>query len=153
MINEARNHLRTPFGHQGRKENAQNPRLDCGGLILVAGRALGLTSLEFLGYADFPTDGKFEALLVEHAVDTGESFTYPFRFSGGEFLPGDLVAFDYGNGEGVRHIALVTKFDGRRFWVIDAQSNYGVSEHPLAFPFVQTKTVLRRFGVKDLADG
>lgn len=144
LIAEARKYIGARFGHQGRRPDL----LDCGGLILLAGRGAGLTSLEFLGYANFPSGGKFEELLEEHAIRTDLIFRYPFSFSGTEFAPGDLAAFDYGNGESVRHIAFVTKWDGRRYWVIDAQPVYGVSEHPLAFPFVKHGTVMHKYLVR-----
>lgn len=148
LIAEARKYVGAKFGHQGRQKNI----LDCGGLVLLAGRGVGLTSLEFLSYANFPSGGKFEMLLEEHAVRTGISSTFPHCFSGEEFAPGDLAAFDYGNGEGIRHIAFVTKWDGRRFRVIDAQPDYGVSEHPLAFPFTRRGTTVHKYLVKNLSD-
>lgn len=143
LLAEARKYVGAKFGHQGRRMDL----LDCGGLVLLAGRGIGLTSLEFLSYANFPGDGKFEALLKEHAVETGECYKYPFKFSGTEFEPGDLAAFDYGNGEGVRHIGFISKWDGRRFWVIDAQPDYGVTEHPLAFPFAKQGTLIFKYQV------
>lgn len=119
---------------------------------MLTARTLGLTDFEFLSYANYPKDGKFEALMREHADDTGEEFRFPFRFEGTEFLPGDLVTVDYGNGEGVRHIGIITKFERRRFLVIDATPEYGVVEHPLAVPLITTKTVLRRYLVRGLSN-
>lgn len=134
------------FGHQGR--NAQTG-YDCGGLVLVAGREKGLTSVEFLGYASFPTDGTFEELLEANTKFRGK-YAFPFNFTGKEMQSADLVSFDYGNGEGTRHLALVTCWDGRRYRVLEAQPNYGVCEHALASPFVGRKTVLKVWGIKGL---
>ena len=147
LLAEARKYVGAKFGHQGRQKNI----LDCGGLVLLAGRGVGVTSLEFLSYANFPAGGKFEELLSEHAVNSDYSSKFPHAFDGSEFQPGDLMAFDYGNGEGVRHIAFVTKWDGRRFWVIDAQPDYGVTEHPLAFPFTKYGTIVHKYLVKNLS--
>jgi hypothetical protein len=127
LVNEARKWIGVKFGHQGR---SLLTGLDCGGLILKAGQSLNLTELEYLGYANFPTEGKFEELLRTHAIETDFISTYPHYFTGTELLPGDLLSFDYGNGEGVRHVALVSNWDGRSFWIIDSQPDYGVSEHP-----------------------
>ena len=149
LVREARKWIGTRFSHQGR---SRQTGLDCGGLILVAGRALGLTELEYLGYASFPSNGKFEELLAAHAVETDAVFEFPFSFRGGELRPGDLLSFDYGTGEGVRHVALVTKWDDRSFWVVEAHDKYGVCEHPLRFPFVKRGTVLKKYEVRDLAD-
>jgi cell wall-associated NlpC family hydrolase len=148
LIAEARKFIGAKFGHQGRQPGV----LDCGGLVLMTGRAAGLTSLEFLSYSGFPSGGRFEQLLREHAVETGYKSLFPHNFDGTEFKPADIVAFDYGNGEGVRHIGFVTRWDGRRYWIIDAQPGLGVTEHPLAFPFTKHGTVIHKYLVKDLSD-
>ena len=145
FIEEARKWIGTRFSHQGR--NRRNG-LDCGGLILVVGRALALTDLEELGYSSFPTGGRFEALLNEHADALGITSKYPHKFTGDEFLPGDLLGFDYQNGEGLRHVALVTRWDGACYWIIDAQPDFGVTEHPLRHPF--SKATLSGFRVRGL---
>lgn len=137
------------FSHQGRNRRTG---FDCGGLILTAGRETALSNLEFLGYASFPTDGKFEELLSEHTEFLGWEKIYPFAFDGTELLPGDLLSFDYGNGEGTRHLALVTKYERNCYWVIDAIPDYGVSEHPVRFPFVKPKTVLKGWRVPGLIE-
>jgi cell wall-associated NlpC family hydrolase len=146
FVDAARKYINVKFGHQGR-----NPKfcLDCGGLILVVARQLGLTELEYLGYASFPMNGQFEKLLDEHAIKTDFTSTYPHALSGTELLPADLISFDYNNGEGVRHIAVISRFDGKRYWMIDAQ-NPCVAERPFAHPF--SKATIRRYLIKDLAD-
>lgn len=143
FVKSMRRHIGKKFGHQGRGE-----RLDCGGLILVGGRQHGLTELEELGYASFPTNGRFEELLREHTDFLGWESKFPHKFDGTELLPGDLISFDYENGEGTRHIALVTKFDGLRYWILDATPNYGVSEHPLGHPF--SKATLKGWRIQGL---
>ena len=147
FINEARKYIGTSFAHQGR-----NPKfgIDCGGLILIIAQSLNLTALEYLGYADFPNNGKFERLLTEHADYLSFESKYPHKFNGTEFAPGDLLSFDYNNGEGTRHLAVVSNFDGKRFWIIDAQPNYGITEKPLAHPF--SNATLKAWKVRGLVD-
>ncbi len=144
FIEIAREYRNTPFSHQGRSEKF----LDCGGLILVVARRLGLTELEELGYASFPIDGRFDELLEAHTDFLGFESKYPHNFNGSEMKLGDLFSFDYENGEGTRHIAIVTKFERTRYWVIDAQPVYGVSEHPLSAPF--SKATLKGWRVRGL---
>lgn len=147
FVNEARRYIGVKFSHQGR-----NPSfgIDCGGLVLLVARAFRLSELEELGYASFPTDGRFERLLEENADYSGIESRYPHKFTGTEFLPGDLLSFDYNNGEGIRHIAIVTKFESPRYWIIDAHPDYGVAEHPLAHPF--SKATLKGWRVRGLSD-
>ncbi|CAN5509406.1 hypothetical protein BH10ACI2_BH10ACI2_04410 [soil metagenome] len=146
FIESMRGYLGWKFGHQGRSKQTG---IDCGGLILVGARQHGISELEFLGYSDFPTDGKFEALLHEHADFKGE-WVFPFGFDGSELQAGDMVSFDYGNGEGTRHLAIITSWDGRHYRVIEAQPKFGVCEHALSPPFVVTKTVLQGWGLRGL---
>ena len=147
FVATARKYIGVKFSHQGRTPEFG---MDCGGLILVVARELGLSELEYLGYADFPNNGKFEQLLTEHADYLNYESKYPHRFDGTEFQPGDLLAFDYNNGEGIRHIGVVTGWDGKRYWIIDAQPKYGISEHPLAHPF--SAATISAFAVCGLVD-
>lgn len=126
--------------------------MDCGGLILVVANSLKLSELEIPGYADFPPDGEFERLLDEHAIRTDFTSRYPHRFDGTELLPGDLLSYDYENGEGVRHVSFVTGWDphSRRYNVIEAQPIYGITEHPFASVFA--KATIVRYKVRGLLD-
>jgi cell wall-associated NlpC family hydrolase len=148
FVGAARKYIGVPFSHQGR--DPFKTGLDCGGLILVVARELELTELEELGYAAFPTDGRFDQLLEEYTDFLGFESKYPHRFDGTEFKPGDLLSFDYENGEGTRHIAVVTKFDGRRFSILDANPTYGVKEFPLGHPFSKAK--IKGWRVRGLSD-
>lgn len=125
--------------------------MDCGGLLLVGARERGLTCLEFLGYASFPTEGKFEELLRQETRWLWKR-EFPYGFDGTEVRPGDLISFDYGNGEGTRHVAIVTKWDGRRYRILDATPNHGVCEHGLSAPFVTAKTVLQGWEILGLGE-
>ena len=149
FIRAARRHRGVKFAHQGR-----NPKfgIDCGGLVLMVARELGLSELEELGYASFPMNGRFDELLRDHADDLGFESRYPHRFDGTEFRSGDLLSFDYENGEGTRHLAIVTRWDAdsRCYWILDAQPDYGISEKPLRHPF--SRATLHAWSVRGLAD-
>lgn len=137
IVEAARSYCGAKYTHQGR---SRERGLDCGGLILVVARELGLSELEELGYAkSAPESDRFEQLLNENAENLNiESFP-PHQFNGTEFEPGDILAYDYQKGEGISHTAFVTCWDGRAYWVVDALQNYGVSEHPLKFPFSKAR--------------
>lgn len=124
LIAEARGWLGVPYASQGRNRSIG---VDCGGFLLVIGRALGLTELEELGYANSPNGERFEQLLEENCerVEPKENAR-----------PGNIIAVDY--GEGIQHTAIVTKLDS--FTVIHAkrprgaagrQRGRGVIEHRL----------------------
>lgn len=133
IINETRKWIGARFGHQGRTMNA----MDCGGLMLVVGRALCVTEFEELGYASYPTQGRFDEILAQELERLDFESTYPHKFNGTELQPADLISFDYMNGEGTRHVAMVTKWDGRCYWIIEATAKYGVTEHPFKYPFTK----------------
>lgn len=145
FVADIERHLGAKFGHQGRNRMTG---FDCGGLILVGANEHKLLKLEFLGYADFPTDGKFDELLQKNAKLVGE-FAWPFKFDGTELKTADLVSFDF--GKGTQHLAIVKKWDGRRYKIIDALQDYGVSCHALAAPFVKRTTKLKGWRLKKFA--
>ena len=124
LINEARKWLGVNYASQGRTREIG---LDCGGLLLVVGRALGLTELEELGYSNSPDGERFEQLLDENCdrVEPKEDLRI-----------GDIIAVDY--GKGIQHTAFVTRLNP--FSVIHAkrplgsaqkQKGRGVIEHRL----------------------
>jgi len=133
IIKSARKWLGVRWSHQGR---TRRTGVDCGGLLIVLGHELGLSSLEELGYSSFPTNGRFDELLAQELDKLKFKSSYPHaRFDGSELIAGDLLSYDYENGEGTRHVSLVTRWDGSRFWVLESLSKYGVCEHPFAYPF------------------
>ncbi len=97
VINEARSWLGIPYAAQGRTRAIG---VDCGGLLLVVGRALGLTELEELGYANSPDGKRFEQLLEENSdrIEPKEAAR-----------PSDILAVDYGLG--IQHTMFVTQLD------------------------------------------
>lgn len=146
LIAEARKYIGAKFGHQGRRRDV----LDCGGVILMVAREKKISELEVLGYASFPNNGRFEEILRENTIDLEFESSFPHNFSGEELKPGDLISFDYQNDEGIRHIAFVTKWDGRSYWIIHATPIYGVAEMPLRHPFSKAK--LRGWRIPNLTD-
>lgn len=98
LIDQARSYLGTPYRNQGRDRMG----LDCGGLLLVVGRDLGLTELEHLGYSNSPDGETFERLLEEN-TDRLERKE--------DARPGDILAMDY--GDGIQHTAIVTETEPR----------------------------------------
>lgn len=147
LVETALSFSQTPYAHQGR---SKKHGVDCGGLILLTARELGLSDLEILGYSSFPNNGRFEQLLNDHADNLNHESTYPHNFSGTEYLSGDILAFDYANGEGVRHAAFVTKFDGRRYWILHAIPTFGVVEMPLSHPYSNAR--IMAFRVRGVVD-
>lgn len=147
FITEARKTIGARFSHQGRNFSTG---FDCGGVVLVLGQTTGLSELEELGYSSFPMNGRFEQLLEETTDYLGTEYAFPFNFTGDEFLLCDLISFDYGNGEGIRHLGLCTGWRQNCYWIIDAQPNLGVTEHPLRFPFVKQRTTLKGWRIRGL---
>jgi hypothetical protein len=98
LIAEARKWLGTSYRNQGRDRDG----VDCGGLLLVIGRELGLTELEHLGYSNNPDGETFERLLNENC-DPVRDWRHP--------QPGDILAHDF--GEGIQHTSIVTETEPR----------------------------------------
>src|SRR4051794_32094668 len=98
LIDHARTYLGVPYRSQGRDRSG----LDCGGLLLVVGKDLGLTELEHLGYSQNPDGETFQRLLEENC-DPVEPWNEP--------KPADILAIDF--GEGIQHTAFVTALEPR----------------------------------------
>lgn len=94
IIEAARALLGVPYRTQGRDRHGT----DCGGLLLMVGRALGITDLEVLGYANNP-DGKTFGELLEMVLE-------PVRPKEAARM-GDILAMDY--GAGIQHTGFVTE--------------------------------------------
>lgn len=123
LIAEARKWLGVGYASQGRKREIG---LDCGGLILVVGRALGLTELEELGYANSPNGERFEQLLDDNAdrVEPKENIQIA-----------DILAIDY--GDGIQHTAFVTKLDP--LTVIHAKRPHGAAQRHKGRGVIETR--------------
>jgi hypothetical protein len=77
-----------------RIRDATENGLDCGGLLLVIGKELGLTELEHLGYSNSPDGETFERLLNENC-DPVKNWREPQL--------ADIIACDY--NKGIQHCA------------------------------------------------
>lgn len=97
IIESARSFLGVRYQHQGR---SREDGLDCGGLLLVVGRELGITELEFLGYSTAPDGETFERLLNEQLDEIIPKENLQIA---------DIIACDY--GDGIQHTAFVTRIE------------------------------------------
>lgn len=131
IIKRARSYIGTRYALQG---CSRPVGLDCGQFPLLVGRDLGITSLEFLGYADSPDGRTYERLLDENLIRLPEieGAQKPNLWNA---RPADILAFDF--GDGTQHISIISNWDGRRFTVIHAVRNFGVVESALPFQYVQ----------------
>lgn len=116
LIDEARKWLSVPYRNQGRDRSG----VDCGGLLLVVGRALELTEMEHLGYSNSPDGETFERLLNENCDPVGD-WRNPRR--------GDILAHDY--NEGIQHCSIVTAVEPR-LTVIHAKRPIGKAREATA---------------------
>lgn len=117
FIKTARQYSGTPYRHQGRSRAGT----DCGGLLLMVGRDLKVTTLEVLGYSPNPDGATFERLLNKMLTKVRRKESVK---------PGDIIACDY--GEGIQHTAIVIRKESpERILVIHAKMQHGVTEHYL----------------------
>lgn len=134
-----RSKVKAPYAPQGR---SMQVGYDCGSLFVDAGITFDLADLtetgklfEVLkrGYAQSPDGESYEAALAEQLDLLPVVLDEKPNLWNAE--PGDVLAFDF--GKGIQHIALVTKWNGRRFTVIHAIREFGVVEGPLPFEYVR----------------
>lgn len=102
-----------PYRTQGREATGEYRGTDCGGLVLLIGRELGISDLEVLGYSSAPDGETFEMLLRNNMFEIPKE----------ELKPGDVIGCDY--GDGVQHTVLVTQIQPR-IEVIHAKRGRGV---------------------------
>lgn len=97
FIEAARGYRGVPYHPQGRDMDS----MDCGGLILAAGRDIAYTDLEVLGYSNRPNGKTYEWLLDNALTEVSKD----------ETRPGDVIADDF--GDGIQHIGIVTAMEPR----------------------------------------
>lgn len=116
VINEARKYLDVRYASQGRDARYG---IDCGGLIILVCRALGVTDVEHLGYSNSPDGIIFEKLLQADLEEITPKSNVQL---------GDIVACDY--GDGIQHTAIVSVIDSinDRITIIHAKRDKGVVE-------------------------
>ncbi len=117
FVRTAQTYLGVRYQNQGRTRSGT----DCGGLLLLCGRELGITDLEVLSYSNEPDGETFDKLL---ALSLNE--VTPKE----DLQAGDIIACDY--GQGIQHTAIVVEFHSiKRIEVIHAIRRSGVSQHTL----------------------
>lgn len=98
VIEAARRYLGLPYLNQGRDMSGT----DCGGLLLMIGHDLDLTSLVHLGYSNSPDGETFERLLEQECIPV-KPYNRP--------KIGDILAADF--GQGIQHTMLVSELEPR----------------------------------------
>lgn len=94
LIAAARACLNTPFHHQGRQPNVG---LDCGGLLVVALRAIGIQPVDMVAYDRRPHGG-----IMENLLDSQPCLT---RVQVSEMRPGDILLMRFKSDP--QHLALL----------------------------------------------
>ncbi len=135
---------RVPYAEQGRMTLQPDGRLtgpgtDCGGLLIFIGQTAGISTFDLLGYDTRPVNGEFERVMNEHTIRLA---------SVDDARVGDILGFDY--GAGLNHVGLVSQIDerrsdpSRRYKLIHARRDHGVSDTLLGFEYAKFLTVAYR---------
>lgn len=103
IVREARSLVGTRYGHQGR-----GAELDCAGLVIVAGRAAGVTDFDTLDYSRLPRPREMKAAMMRAGC-----MIVPYA----ERAHGDILVMRTGNSP--IHLG-VLDVDGGVEWVIHA---------------------------------
>ena len=129
LIQEARTWVGVPFLHQGRSREG----VDCVGLVIVVGRALGILPRDFerTAYGRVPHAGKLLQEIAAHCVSTATA------------CPGSLLVLRWQGDP--HHIAICTGAN-----LIHANARVGrVVEHGYRHPWPKlTQSVWRMPGVE-----
>lgn len=93
--------------------------LDCGGVVVLVCRELGVSDADLSGYSNSPDGESFERILSENLDEVTPKESVRI---------GDIIAMDY--DKGVQHTAFVTAIDkaANRYTVIHAKREKGVIE-------------------------
>lgn len=92
IVAEARKWLGVPYQHQGRDRRG----IDCAGVIINVGHALGLLPPDFdcTDYDRWPDSARLKLLMDEHGVRTY-----------GSMFPGDIVMMEFAGDD--RHLGIL----------------------------------------------
>ncbi|WP_316150423.1 NlpC/P60 family protein [Cupriavidus sp. BIC8F] len=116
FVAEVRTWLGTPYHHQGRLKGVG---VDCGGLLVCAGKALGLTDFDMQGYGRYP-DGSLLPLCEAHMQ----------RITLADVAPGAVILFQWQSRPS--HLGIVTAVDGDEWLMTHAYiQSRKVVEHRL----------------------
>lgn len=122
IIAEARSWVGTRFHHQGRCKRTRTHKggVDCIGLLVGVGTALGMEIADKTDYARLPESGKLEAAL--------DRYLMPKPLS--EVLPGDVLLFTFEKAP--QHVGIVSLLPDGELGLIHAYMEArGVVEHRL----------------------
>ena len=92
IVTEARNHIETPFKHQGRLPGLA---LDCAGLVVVVAKNCGIEIFDAQGYGRSPNGALEATIAAQVCVD-------PVPVS--DRLPGDILTMRF--GKEMQHVAI-----------------------------------------------
>lgn len=109
IVAEARTWVGTPFKHQARVKGLG---VDCAGVVIETGRALGLLDYPEQGYSRQPSPNKMGGLLDQ----------YLERIEVSEVLPGDIYWMRFIEP---MHLAIATVLDDGRTGIVHAYSSVG----------------------------
>ena len=132
VIAEARRWIGTPYQHQAR---VMGVGVDCAGLIVGVGRALGLTDFDYSGYGQLPHQGMLRRICNERFL----------RIDGAE--PGCILLIGFMAGPAQeQHLAILTAEDT----IVHAYSSAGACvEHRYADVWrARTRQAYRYVGVE-----
>lgn len=140
VVAEARSWVGVPFRHMGRDRRG----VDCIGLVVVVGRALGLPVVDWQGQGNYTRRGQgFD--MVRHIIDTGTGLLVPLRDAG----DGDVMVFAEA---GIPcHAGIRTTRDGRPYFVqaLGKLSWMKVVETPLSDWEAKARYAFRYQGMED----
>lgn len=135
IVAEARTWIDTPFQHQARVKGLG---VDCAGVVIEVGKALGLLDYTEQGYARQPNPERMGSLLEEHLV----------RIDKEDVMPGDIYWMRFIEP---MHLAIATELGDGRTGVIHAYSNIGrCVEHGLDGKW--SRRVVRCYRYKGVTD-
>lgn len=115
VVREARAWIGTPFRHQGRDALG----LDCGGLIVIVGQRLGLSSYDVAGYGRRAYVPGF----VDHFKRNADEVIPP-----GDMREGDILIFT--DAIDPHHCAILSSKHGARYLIHAHESKRKVWEDP-----------------------
>lgn len=122
IVAEARSWIGTPFGWHRR---AKGHRVDCGGLLIMVGRATGCKDLD-----DYP---RYRPESLSRVIET--LLRERFDRVSGPPLPGDILHMAGERGLNL-HTGIVTEVDHRGMMVVHAYMGVGVVEQRLPYPVI-----------------
>lgn len=147
IVAEARTWIGTPFHHASREKGLA---VDCVGLLIGVGNALGLFSYDNRDYAPVAPDGMVRAEIERFCYRLRPDYGNELRLKGylpllSELLPGDILLFRIGGAE--QHVGLYSGSNR----MIHADAGVGfVCEHEVSLPWLNRLTEVYRFRLPEV---